>query len=155
MVNLREKEIIKILKELRERTNILCSTVFTEDGFIVAVEQAQIDEDDDYHQSIGAICASIVSLAENGIELFQPDKEIRQISIQAGDQLDNEGFTIVLESITDDTKLSVVFPTFLNLGVILFEIKQTIQKLYKYFSRLGQNENLEGISSSPKIIKSV
>jgi len=149
MVNLREKEIIKIIKEFRERTSILCSTVFTEDGLIIAVEQAQIDEDDDYHQSIGAICASIVSLAENGIELFQPDKEIRQISIQAGDQLDNEGFTIVLESITDDTKLSVVFPTFLNLGVILFEIKQTIQKLYKYFSRLGQNENLEGISTSP------
>lgn len=149
MVNLREKEIINILKELRERTNILCSTVFTEDGFIVAVEQAKIDDDDDYHQSIGAICASIVSLAENGVEIFQSDKEIRQISIQAGDQLDNEGFVIVLESITDNTKLSVIFPTFLNLGVILFEIKQTIQKLYKYFSRLGQNENLEGISTSP------
>jgi len=149
MVNLREKEIIQIIKEFRKRTSILCSTVFTEDGFIVAVEQAQIDEDDDYHQSIGAICASIVSLAENGIELFQPGKEIRQISIQAGDQLDDEGFTIVLESITDDTKLSVVFPTFLNLGVILFEIKQTVQKLSKYFSRFGQNEALEGISSLP------
>jgi len=147
MVNLREKEIIKIIKEFRERTSILCSIVFTEDGFIIAVEQAQIDEDDDYHQSIGAICASIVSLAENGIELFQSGKEIRQISIQAGDQLDNEGFIIVLESITDDTKLSVIFPTFLNLGVILFEIKQTVQKLSKYFSRFGQNEDLESISS--------
>ena len=149
MVNLREKEIIKILKEFRERTSILCSIVFTEDGFIVAVEQAQIDEDDDCHQSIGAICASIVSLAENGIELFQSDKGIRQISIQAGDQLDSEGFIIVLESITDDTKLSVVFPTFLNLGVILFEIKQTVQKLSKYISRFGQNEDLESISSLP------
>jgi len=149
MVNLREKEIIKIIKEFRERTSILCSIVFTEDGFIIAVEQAQIDEDDDYHQSIGAICASIVSLAENGIELFQSGKEIRQISIQAGDQLDNEGFIIVLESITDDTKLSVIFPTFLNLGVILFEIKQTVQKLSKYISRFGQNEDLEGISSLP------
>lgn len=147
MINLREKEIIKIIKEFRERTSILCSTVFTEDGLIVAVEQAQIDEDDDYHQSIGAICASIVSLAENGLELFQSGKEIRQISIQAGDQLDNEGFIIVLESITDDTKLSVVFPTFLNLGVVLFEIKQIARKLSKYFSSLGQNEDLEGISS--------
>ena len=149
MVNLREKEIIRIIKEFRERTSILCSIVFTEDGFIVAVEQAQIDEDDDYHQSIGAICASIVSLAENGIELFQSGKEIKQISIQAGDQLDNEGFIIVLESITDDTKLLVVFPTFLNLGVILFEIKQTVQKLSKYISRFGQNEDLESISSLP------
>lgn len=147
MVNLREKEICKILTQFRERTSILCSTVFTEDGFIVAVEQAQIDEDDDYHQSIGAICASIVSLAKNGLELFQSGKTIRQISIQAGDQLDNEGFIIVLESITDDTKLSVVFPTFLNLGVVLFEIKQIARKLSKYFSSLGQNEDLEGISS--------
>ena len=147
MVNLREKEICEILKQFRERTSILCSTIFTEDGFIVAVEQTQIDEDDDYHQSIGAICASIVSLAENGIELFQSDKGIRQISIQAGDQLDNEGFIIVLESISDDTKLSVIFPTFLNLGVVLFEIKQIARKLSKYFSSLGQNEDLEGISS--------
>ena len=149
MVNLREKEIIRIIKEFRERTSILCSIVFTEDGFIVAVDQTHIDEDDDYHQSIGAICASIVSLAENGLELFQSDKEIKQISIQAGDQLDNEGFIIVLESITDDTKLLVVFPTFLNLGVILFEIKQTVQKLSKYISRFGQNEDLESISSLP------
>jgi len=148
MVNLREKDIIQILKELRERTSILCSTVFTEDGFIIAVEQAQIDEvDDDYHQSIGAICASIVSLAENGVEIFHSDKEIRQISIQAGDQLDNEGFIVVLESISVDTKLSVIFPTFLNLGVILFEIKQTVQKLLKYFSSLGQNKDLASISS--------
>ncbi len=149
MLSLREKEICEILKQFRERTDILCSTIFTEDGFIVAVEQTHIDEDDDYHQSIGAICASIVSLAENGLELFQSDKEIKQISIQAGDQLDNEGFIIVLESITDDTKLSVIFPTFLNLGVVLFEIKQIARKLSKYFSSLGlgQNEALEGISS--------
>jgi len=149
MASLRESEIQNILKSFRERTGIICSSLFNEDGFIIAIEKAKINEDDEYFQSMCAICAGIVALAENSIEIIREDNFIKQISIQAGDQLDNDSFMIQLESVTEDIRLAIMFPLFLNLGVIQFELNQTIQKLSTHFIEFGQVENLNGISTLP------
>ena len=149
MASLREREIQNILKSFRERTGIISSTLFTEDGFIITIEEAKKNEDNDFFQSIAAICAGIVALAENSVEIIREDNFIKQISIQAGDQLDNESFMIHLESVTEDIRLAVMFPLFLNLGVIQFELNQTIQKLSKHFIEFDQSENLSGISTLP------
>jgi predicted regulator of Ras-like GTPase activity (Roadblock/LC7/MglB family) len=147
MANLREKKIQEILSGLRKRTNIHYSNLFTEDGFIVAIDQANQVEDEDYHRSISAICATILALAENGTELVKEGCRIKEISIQAGDQLDTEGFTIILESISNDIKLSVIFTSFLNLGLILFELNQTIHKLLNYLAFYQYDENSEKIGA--------
>jgi len=148
MANLKEREIIEILKDFRGRTNVLCSILLTEDGLIIALDQAQINEDEeDYQLSFGALCAGIIALAENGVEIVKENNDIKKITIQAGEQLDNEGFTIILQSVNKDIKLSIMFPTYLNLGVILFELKQTIQRLSKYFFSFEQDENSEGVST--------
>jgi len=147
MASLREREMQNILQSFRERTGIICSTLFTEDGFIITIEEAKNNEDDEFFQSIAAICAGIIALAENSVEIIREDNFIKQISIQAGDQLDNESFMIHLESVTDDIRLLVMFPLFLNLGVIQFELNQTIQKLSKHFMEFDQGENLNGIST--------
>jgi predicted regulator of Ras-like GTPase activity (Roadblock/LC7/MglB family) len=139
--NLNEREIKNILKSFRERTGIICSSLFTEDGFLITIEKEQTEEEDDHYQSICAINAGIVALAE--------DNFIKEISIQAGDPLDNESFIIHLESVTKNIRLGIMFPLYLNLGVILFELKQTIQQLSKYFIAFDQNENLSGISTIP------
>jgi len=149
MASLRESEIQNILKSFRERTGIICSSLFNEDGFIIAIEKAKINEDDEYFQSMCAICAGIVALAENSIEIIREDNFIKQISIQAGDQLDNDSFMIQLESVTEDIRLAIMFPLFLNLGVIQFELNQTIQKLSTHFIEFDQVENLNGISTLP------
>jgi len=147
MASLREREIQNILQSFRERTGIICSTLFTEDGFIITIEEAKNKEDDEFFQSIAAICAGIIALAENSVEIIREDNFIKQISIQAGDQLDNESFMIHLETVTEDIKLAIMFPLFLNLGVIQFELNQTIQKLSKHFMEFDQGENLNGIST--------
>ncbi|MFX1322773.1 MAG: roadblock/LC7 domain-containing protein [Promethearchaeota archaeon] len=147
MASLRENEIQNILKSFRDRTGIVSSTLFTEDGFLITVDHVNFNEDENYHQSISALSAGIVSLAENCVEILKENNKIKQVSIQAGDQLDNDGFIIVLESVTYDIRLSVIFPIYLNLGIILFELNQTIQKLSKYFSNHEQNESLGNISS--------
>lgn len=147
MASLREREIQNILKSFRERTGIISSTLFTEDGFIITIEEAKKNEDNDFFQSIAAICAGIVALAENSVEIIREDNFIKQISIQAGDQLDNESFMIHLESVTEDIRLAIMFPLFLNLGVIHFELNQTIQKLSKHFVELDHGESLNGIST--------
>lgn len=148
MANLREKDIIEILKEFRERTSILSSVLFTEDGLIIALDQAHINEDDDdYPISFGAICAGIIALVENGVEEIKEDSNIKSISIQAGQNEDNEGFTIILQSIKENIKLSVIFPVYLNFGLIYYELQQTSKKLSEYFSSDSHNENLEGMST--------
>ncbi|MFX1280724.1 MAG: roadblock/LC7 domain-containing protein [Promethearchaeota archaeon] len=149
MANLRESKIQNILKSFRERTGIVCSTLFTEDGFIITIEGANNNEDDEFFQSIAAICASIVTLAENSVEIIREENFIKQISIQAGDQLDNEAFVIHLEYVTEDIRLALMFPLFLNLGVIQFELNQTIHKLYKHFMEADQDENISSISTIP------
>lgn len=149
MASLREREIQVVLKSFRERTGIICSTLFTEDGFIITIEEAKKNEDEDFFQSIAAICAGIVALAENSVEIIREDNFIKEITIQAGDQLDNESFMIHLESVTEDIRLAIMFPLFLNLGVIRFELNQVIQKLSQHFIEFDQGENLNGISTLP------
>ena len=149
MASLRESEIQNILKSFRERTGIICSCLFNEDGFIIAIEKANVNKDDEYFQSMAAICAGIVALAENSVEIIREDNFIKQISIQAGDQLDNESFMIHLESVTEDIRLAIMFPLFLNLGMIQFELNQTIQELSKHLIEFDQVENLNGISTLP------
>jgi len=148
MDNLNEREIKNILKSYRERTGIICSTLFTEDGFVITVEKEYNEGDDDHFQSVCAISAGIIDLAESSVQIMGADNYIKQISIQAGDPLDNESFTIHLESVTKNVRLGIMFPLFLNLGVILFELKQTIQQLSKYFIEFDQGESLSGISST-------
>ncbi|MFX0177852.1 MAG: roadblock/LC7 domain-containing protein [Candidatus Hodarchaeota archaeon] len=147
MVNLREEVINNVLKEFRERTGITSTSLFTEDGFLIAVEGANSNKDEDFFQSIAAICAGVISLAENGVEIKKDRNFIRKIIIQAGNQLDNDGFMIILETVTNDILISVLFPIYLNLGVVLFELNHVNYKLSEYFSILEQNENLERLTS--------
>ncbi len=149
MDNLNEREIQNILKSFRERTSIICSTLFTEDGFIITLEKEQIEGEDDHYQSVCAINAGIVALAESSVQMINEDNFIKQITIQAGDPLDNESFMIHLESVTKNVRLGIMFPLFLNLGVIHFELKQTIQQLSKYFIEFDQGESLNSISTLP------
>ena len=149
MDNLNEREIQNILKSFRERTSIISSTLFTEDGFIITLEKEQIEGEDDHYQSVCAINAGIVALAESSVQIINEDNFIKQITIQAGDPLDNESFMIHLESVTKNVRLGIMFPLFLNLGVIHFELKQTIQQLSKYFIEFDQGESLNSISTLP------
>ena len=149
MDNLNEREIQNILKSFRERTSIISSTLFTEDGFIITLEKEQIEGEDDHYQSVCAINAGIVALAESSVQIINDDNFIKQITIQAGDPLDNESFMIHLESVTKNVRLGIIFPLFLNLGVIHFELKQTIQQLSKYFIEFDQGESLNSISTLP------
>lgn len=132
MSNLSERIIVDHLEGFRKRTGILCSTLFNDDGLVIAIEQEK-NEDPGYYESIGALSAGIVSLAENGIKSIYEDKMIKQISVRAGNHKENDGFTILLESVMEDVILSVIFPLSLNLGVVLFELKKVVGALHNYF----------------------
>ena len=148
MAYLDQTEIQKILKEFRERTNIMCSSLFTSDGFVITIDQAPFKEDEDYYDSMCAICSSIVSLASQGISTLRDDVNIKHISIKAADKTEIDGFEIILENISEDILLGVMFMSSLNLGVVLFELNNTIQKLSKYFIGIEQDESMGSVSAS-------
>lgn len=150
MYNLTEKNIINILEKLREHSGISSSFLFTEDGFIIAIDEANFNEDEESFQSIAAICAGVISLAESGLNIVKDEIILKQIKIQAGNQLDDTGFMIIIQSITNEIIISVIFPNYLNLGVVLFELNQTIYKLGKYFARATRINHLEELNSLVK-----
>ncbi|MEJ2294606.1 MAG: roadblock/LC7 domain-containing protein [Candidatus Lokiarchaeota archaeon] len=143
---LKENEIKKILEDLRKRTDIFHSILFSIDGFIITLDQAFTAEGSDNFQSLGAVCAGIVALAGNSVENINENNKIKQICVQAGNQLESDAFQIIIESVSDDVLLAIVFPTIANFGVILFELKQTISKLQKYFLHTSNNKTAESLS---------
>ncbi|MFX1257718.1 MAG: roadblock/LC7 domain-containing protein [Promethearchaeota archaeon] len=147
MVNQKEKQIQLILKGFRQRTGIISSTLFDDDGLLMAIDQAAFIEDEEYHESIGAICANIVSLAESGLLLIKNENNINQVLIQAGNQLDQDGFIIILQSITSNIILAIIFQVHLNLGVILFELNQISEKLIRYFEDVELSNNLGDVKT--------
>ncbi len=148
MAYLNQIDILSMLKEFRKRTNVIFSSLFTTDGFLIVVDHASFTEDDDQHESIGAICAGIVDLVNHGIQSFPNAIPVKQISIKAGNQANIDGFEIVLTSLVNDIIICVMFPNTLNLGVILFELNNIIQNLSKYFQEVDQDEIIEKLSVS-------
>ncbi len=151
MAYINQTDIQNMLKDFRKRTNVICLSLFTRDGFLIALDQGSLSEDDYIHESIGAICAGIVDLVRHGIQSFPNAMPVKQISIKAGNQKNVDGFEIVLTSLVNDIIIFVMFPNTLNLGVILFELNNTIEKLSKYFQKVEQDEIIEHLSVSSEI----
>jgi len=140
---LKENDLYSILIEFRKRTDIIGSILFTSDGFIIALDQGALENDSEKHQSLGAVCAGIASLAGNGVEIIDENNKINQICVQAGNQLEHDGFQILIESIADDILLAIIFPISANYGVIQFELKQIVSKLKTYFISISKDKALE------------
>jgi len=146
--NTTESKFKSILKSFRERTGIIYTSIINEDGFIIVVDQASLNYDDDFDQSLGAISASILAFAQNGIAMLNELHDVKSLIIQAGYEIENESFKIIIESIGQEVSLMSIFPTSLNASLILFELKQVTQKLLEIFNSEEQAENNAKISTT-------
>lgn len=143
-----ESKFRSILKSFRERTGISYTSIIDEDGLIIVVDQASLKYDDDFDQSLGAISASILAFAQNGIAMLHELHDVKSLIIQAGNEIENESFMIIIESIRQEVNLMSIFPTSLNVSLILFELKQITQKLLGIFNSEEQMEINAKISST-------
>lgn len=135
-----ETKFRSILKSFRERTGINYTSLFNEDGLIIVVDQASVNDDDDFDQSLGAISASIIAFAQNGITMLNNQHDVKSLIIQAGYEIDSESFTIIIESVGQEVSLMSIFPSSLNISLILFELKNTTQKLLGIFNSENETE---------------
>ncbi|MEJ2252750.1 MAG: roadblock/LC7 domain-containing protein [Candidatus Lokiarchaeota archaeon] len=65
-----KNEICGFLTNLRKHTNLSFSILFTYDGFVITNDQKERDNERDL-QSLGAISAGILSLAQNFAKSFK------------------------------------------------------------------------------------
>ena len=132
----REEEIKEILREFREKTHVLCSILFDEDGLLIASDKKALDESGEIQHGISAIFANLLSIAQDGISFLKLRNNVKQLIIQAGTQvLDEDAFTVIIESVVKNVILSIIFPSTLNISVILFETKGMIKKLSDYLKQ--------------------
>ena len=132
---LAQKPLQEMLNTLKANTGISSATLITEDGLLIASDEASNTLERMAHLAeIGAISAGIISMAERAIELIT-DKNLDQITLKGGNDDDDSSVTIVLSSIYQNIILLVMFPSKLNIGLVFFEIENIKKKIEEFMNK--------------------
>lgn len=136
-----DERLLEILMSFKKRTGIWNSLLVTEDGLVIASDDisqvmSQL-ETVAYYQNIGAVTAGALSMSEQAIKLIDSNKELQQLIIHAGtsDTRYIESFSIILTLIYENIILLVIYPSVLNVGMILYEIEKTGKEIRDYIQQ--------------------
>lgn len=122
--------LTQILDDLVINTGVNSASLITEDGLVIASDSKLEDQDEEINSNFAAISASILSIAERGIEIVNANKILEQIVIDAGLNTHMEAdFTILITRIFSNVLLLVIFPKRINIGLIHFETNKIIKKI--------------------------
>ncbi len=128
MSDIRES-LVQLLDTLKKDLRIVRASLITEDGLII-VNNSENDEDDEITQNFAAISASILSMAERGIEIINVNKILEQIKIDAGfNENSDADFTIMISRVYSNVLLLIIFPKTTNMGLIQYETSKIIKKI--------------------------
>lgn len=145
--NLRDN-LIQLLDDLVLDTGVNSSSLITEDGLVIAVNSEQDDQDEEINSNFAAISASILSIAERGIEIINANKILEQIKIDAGLNTDLEAdFTILITRVFSNVLLQVTFPKRMNIGLIHFETNKIIKQIKNIIQKDTSREIFTDIGS--------
>ena len=133
-------ELIEILDNLTN-TGIFNSRIVTEDGIVVASSNTKNQINDENSMDIGAISASIMSMAEKGLEILNENVMLEQIKIDVGiDENIEHDYTIIIERICANLLLQVLFEKRINIGEIHYKINMTIINIKKIINDINIKE---------------
>lgn len=141
-------KMVKILDEIVTNTGINSSNLITEDGLVIASNSNQNEIDEEVNMNFAAISASILSMAERGIEIINTNKILEQIKIDAGlDQNFDPDFTILISRVISNVLLQIIFPKRINMGLIHFEINKTIKEIKNIIQKDTSRELFTSLGS--------
>ena len=122
--------LIGLLDDFIISTGVNSSSLITEDGLVIAVNSEQDELEEEINYNFAAISASILSMAERGIEIINTNKLLEQIKIDAGlDQNLDADFTILITRVYSNVLLQIIFLKRINTGLIHFETNKIIKQI--------------------------
>jgi len=140
--------LIQLLDDLVLNTGVNSCSLITEDGLVIAINSEQDDQDEEINSSFAAISASILSIAERGIEIINANKILEQIKIDAGLNTDLKAdFTILITRVFSNVLLQVTFPKRINIGLIQFETNKIIKQIKNIIQKDTSREIFTDIGS--------
>ena len=141
--------LINLLDGFITNTGVSSATLITEDGLVIATNSEQNDQDEEVNVNFAAISASILSMAENGIEIINKNKLLEQIKIDAGLDSNLEAdFSILITRIFSNVLIQVIYAKKINIGLIQFETNKIIKEIKSYFEeRTVKDEFFENLGS--------
>ena len=140
--------LLQILDDLIVNTGVSSSSLITEDGLVLAINTEQNEQDEEVNTNFAAISASILSMAERGIEIINENKMLEQIKIDAGFKQNlEEDFTIMISRISTNILLQVIFARTVNVGLIHFEINKSITEIRNLVQTKNIDELFDNIGS--------
>ena len=147
-----EKKLIEMLDNLLIYSGANSISLNTEDGLVIATNSKQNEDIEEQNTNFAAISASILSMAERGIEIINTNKILEQIKIDAGVDAEveeniDEDFTILITRVISNVLLQIVFSKKINIGLIQFESSKTINKIRELIQADPSGEIFESIGS--------
>ncbi len=122
--------LIGLLDDFITSTGVNSSSLITEDGLVIAINSEQDELEEEINYNFAAISASILSMAERGIEIINTNKLLEQIKIDAGlDHNLDADFTILITRVFSNVLLLIIFPKRINTGLIHFETNKIIKQI--------------------------
>ncbi len=121
-------KIVEIFECLSNK-GIMNSRLITEDGLVIISNNSE-SQGSNVNMENGAIVASIISIAEKGLEILNENVILEQVKIDIGidDNIEND-FIIIIERICLNLLLQVIFPKRINIGIIHYETNKAISKI--------------------------
>ncbi len=117
-----EESLELLLRELEFKVPVWGVTIFTVDGYVLAHKLFYVGMPPEIEMTISSMSASLISIAEDFIQFVDTEGIFQQVIVDANDNNDNLKFTILLRPIAENVLLTCIFPSSLQLGLVLYEI---------------------------------
>ena len=138
--------LVCLLDDLNKEIPIISSSLITEDGIVITTNST--DSKEEIYTDFAAISASILSMAERGIEIVNANKILEQIKIDAGLETNHEAdFTILITRVYSNVLLQIIFSKITNIGLIQYEISKVIKKIRDIIQKDTSRELFSSLGS--------
>lgn len=143
-----KKSLVNILDNLVERTEINATSLISDDGLVIANNSHQDAQEKQISTSFAGLSASILSMAERGIEIINADITLGQIEIDTGTGSETtEPIRIILRRVFPNVLLLIMAPKSVSRGLIHYETRETIKDVKTVVKEGGSKELFESIGS--------
>ena len=140
-------ELVEIIENL-SNNGMINSRIITDDGIVIVSNTTKNQDAGEHNKDIGGISASMMSMAEKGLEILKENVILEQIKVDVGvdDNIEND-FTIIIERICSNLLLQVLFAKRINIGEIHYKINKAISTIKKIVNDKNIKELFRSISS--------